>query len=200
LSGRLALCGLLALVIALPLRLSYEPHAPLAFDLQAARHELRFARPRSELVAVAGPRSELDRSMRWARDRCRECTLLGVGSGVAALDLGPDLRKKWSDADASALVGGWTEALARTGDVGGTARVLVRQYSLRLEALGLMAPNPQGAFSPMLWADAERVRPRIYSSFDWGVGIAFAVAALLLALEVARRRRSAQGPPGAVSR
>ena len=192
-SRGLALLGLMALVTALPVRCAYDPRAPLPFDLQAARHELRFARPRSELVAVAGSRDELASALQTARDRCLECTLLGVGSGVVTVDLGGELRKNWSDAEVSALVTGWTAALARTGDVGGTARVLVRQYTRRLEAEGRMKPNPQGAFAPMLWADTKRVEPRIYGSFDWGVGIALAMACFVVAL--ASRRNAGAGLP-----
>jgi hypothetical protein len=184
-------CSSFALLSAVPLRCVYDPRAPLTFDLQAARYELGFALPRSELVAVAGAHEELEKALRWSRERCPECTLLGVGEGVVSIQLGPELRARFTNADVREIAGGWTNAFAGTRDVGGTARVLVRKYTNRLSKEGLMQFNPRGEFAPILWADTKRVEPRIYSSFDWGMGVLFAVAAFVLVLGRAQRKDSA---------
>jgi hypothetical protein len=184
-------CGSLAVLSAVPLRCAYDPRAPLTLDLQAARYELGFALPPSELVAVSGSQTELEQALRWSRDRCPECTLLGVGEGVVSIQLGPDLRTRWNSTDVREIAGGWTNAFAGTRDVGGTARVLVRKYTNRLSAESLMRPNPHGEFAPILWADTKRVEPRIYTSFDWGIGVLLAVAAFVLLIGTGQRKEGA---------
>ena len=184
-------CSSFALLSAVPLRCAYDPHAPLTFDLQAARYELGFAVPPSELVAVAGAQAELEQALHWSRERCPECTLLGVGEGVVSIDLGPELQARWNNADVREMAGGWTNAFAGTRDVGGTARVLVRKYTNRLSQERLMRFNPHGEFAPILWADTKRVEPRIYSSFDWGMGVLFAVAAFVLVIGTGQRKEGA---------
>lgn len=177
----LAASALATAALSLTLYSREDLREPSRLDERNALFELSLATPPSELVTTTESREVLLAQVRAVRERCAECSVLGVNPESALFEAAPALRQRLTQQEIASISGAWTRPFLRYADVGGAARALVHQYLLVLDRHGLTRKNPHGARAPLPPPDRKRLKACVSNSGTWGLPLALAVALLAFA-------------------